>query len=408
VTTRAKPSVDRSSMRSHNRSLVLRLVFDEHSISAAELARRTGMSRSTISGIVQELEQVGLIATVGPRPAHTGRRAVPLELAPDAFAALGVELGARHVAVLLSDLRGRTLAFAEEVHPVRHDPSGALALVDRSIEAVLAEARVPRRRLLGLGVAVPSPLQPDRPGRLLPLIFPAWTEVNLDEELRRKHKLPVVIDNDANLGALAERFWGAGGTHLAYVKVGAGVGCGFIIDGRLHRGASGTAGEIGHTPIDPSGPACLCGNRGCVTMYVGAEELLARLPASSGARGRGTEPRNLAALIALARSGDAAALALLAEAGTHLGIVIGGLINLNDPGVVVLGGELSAAGELVLAPLRREVQRRVLPSTFASTRIVATQLGRRGLALGAATLVLRQALEQDALFAAAERAGTGG
>jgi len=404
VTARAKPAVDRSGMRSHNRSLVLRMVFDEHSISAAELARRTGMSRSTISGIVQELEEVGLIATIGPRPMHTGRRAVPLELAPDAFASLGVELGARHVAVLLSDLRGRTLAFREADHPVRRDPTGALALVDHSIDAVLAEARVSRRRLLGLGVAVPSPLQPDRPGRLLPLIFPAWSEVNLDDELRRKHKLPVAIDNDANLGALAERFWGAGGEHLAYVKVGAGVGCGFIIDGRLHRGASGTAGELGHTPIDPAGPLCVCGNRGCVTTYVGAEELLARLSRTGPAPEHSAEPRTLSALIALARAGDRAACALLAEAGTHLGVVIGGLINLNDPGVVVLGGELSAAGELVLEPLRREVQRRILPVTFASTRIVATQLGRRGLALGAATLVIRQALDHDTLFAAAERA----
>ncbi len=398
-----KASVDPSRMRAHNRSLVLRLLWEEQPISAADLARSTGMSPSTISGIVQELEQVGLVATIGPRPVHTGRRAVPLELAPEAFAALGVELGARHAAVLVSDLRGRTLAFQEAQHAVRTDPQGALALVERLLEAAIAEARVPRRRLLGIGVAVPSPLQPDRPGHLLPLIFPAWREVDLDEELRRSQRLPVVIDNDANLGALAERWWGAGGTHLAYVKVGSGVGCGFIIDGKLHRGASGTAGEIGHTPIDPVGPRCLCGNRGCVTMYVGAEELLARAKPPSGARGKPAETRTLAALIAQARGGDAGACTLLAEAGTHLGVVIGSLINLNDPGVVVLGGELSAAGELVLEPLRREVQRRVLPSTFASTRIVATQLGRRGLALGAATLVLRQALDQGELFAAAER-----
>jgi predicted NBD/HSP70 family sugar kinase len=403
-----KSAVDPSRMRAHNRSLVLRILWEQQPISAADLARATGMSPSTISGIVQELEEVGLVATIGPRPTHTGRRAVPLELAPESFAALGVELGGRHVAALVCDLRGRTLAFQDAQHPVRTDPQGALALVSRLLDAAIAEARVPRRRLLGLGVAVPSPLQRDRPGHLLPLIYPAWRDVDLDEELRRTQRLPVAIDNDANLGALGERWWGAGGTHLAYIKVGGGVGCGYIIDGKLHRGASGTAGEIGHTPIDPAGPPCICGNRGCVTTYVGAEALLARAHALAGAPSKAPKVRTLSALIAQARTGDAVACRVLAEAGTHLGVVIGSLINLNDPGVVVLGGELSAAGELVLEPLRREVQRRILPSTFATTRIVATQLGRRGLALGAATLVLRQAVDQGELFAAAERArGTG-
>jgi predicted NBD/HSP70 family sugar kinase len=403
VTQRRKPAVDPASMRVHNRNLVLRLLWDEQPISAADLARATGMSRSTISGIVAELEDVGLVATVGPRPVFTGRRAVPLEIAPDAFAAVGFELGARHVAALVCDLRGRTLAFQEAAHPVRADPAGTRAHAEDLIGGAIAAARVPRRRLLGLGVAVPSPLHPARPGRLLPLIFPAWSDVDLEEELARAHKLPAVIDNDANLGALAERWWGTGGQNLAYVKVGAGVGCGLIVEGRLMRGASGTAGELGHTPIDPAGPACVCGNRGCVTTYVGAEELCARAAATLGERAR-DGARSLAGLIGLARGGDGAAKGLLAEAGTHLGIVVAGLVNLNDPGVVVLGGELSAAGELVLEPLRREVQRRVLPATFAATRIVATQLGRRGLALGAATLVLRQAIEHGGLFQAAARA----
>lgn len=394
-----KRAVDPIGMRVHNTHLVLRLLWEAQPLSAAELARRTGMSRSTMSGIVQELERVGLVATIGPRPAHTGRRAVPLELAPDALAAIGVELGARHVAALVCDLAGRTLGFHEASFSVRRDPAGALATVNDLLAAALADARVPRRKLLGIGVAVPSPLQPDRPGHLLPLIFPAWREVDLGAVLSRRHKLPVAIDNDANLGALAERWWGVRTDHLAYVKVGAGVGCGLVIDGRLHRGASGTAGELGHTPIDPAGPECVCGNRGCVTTYVGAEELLARARAANG-----EAPPTLAALIAQARSGDPVSCGLLAEAGTQLGVVVAGLINLNDPGVVVLGGELSAAGELVLEPMRAEIERRVLPLTFQRTRVVATQLGRRGLALGAATMVLRRALEQDALVDAAARA----
>jgi predicted NBD/HSP70 family sugar kinase len=376
-------------MRAHNRDLVLRLLWETPRISRAELARRTGLSRSTVSGIVQELEELGLAASLEARRGPSGRRPVDLALVDDAFAAVGVELGVRHVGALVSDLRGRVRAFFDASHDVRGDPAGALALVHRLVEAAIGEARLPRRRLLGLGVAVPSARSRLRPDRLDPRILPAWRDVDLAAALAA-HRLPLHLDNDANLGALAERWWGVGVPDLAFVKVGAGVGAGLVVDGRLHRGASGTAGELGHTPVDRGGPVCACGNRGCVTVFVGVEALLAR-----------AGERTFAAVVARARRGEREATRVLAEAGAQLGVVVGGLVNLVDPGLVVVGGELASAGELVLAPLRGEVERRVMPDVLAATRIVGSPLGRRAVALGAATLVLRDALERGGLVEAA-------
>jgi predicted NBD/HSP70 family sugar kinase len=208
----------------------------------------------------------------------------------------------------------------------------------------------------------------------------------------------VFIDNDANLGALAERWWGAGvsGGDLAYIKVGAGVGSGHIIRGELHRGATGTAGEIGHVPVDPNGPMCVCGNRGCLTTFIGSEELAERAKDLFELK----EAPSLAEIVRRARAGDAPALRLVEEAGNRLGVVVATLLNLLNMDVVVIGGEISTVGDMLLDAVRRTVKGRTLPSAMAHTRIVTSNLGPRASALGAATLILESALKDYQLFPA--------
>jgi predicted NBD/HSP70 family sugar kinase len=255
-------------------------------------------------------------------------------------------------------------------------------------------------------MAVPSPVDPARPDLLNDVVVPGWKGVNVAEALRKRFRVPVLIDNDANLGALAERWWGAGRDvdDFAYIKLATGIGAGFFVGGKIYRGANGVAGEVGHLSIDPGGASCGCGLRGCLVTVVGSpallrrtRELLAEIPGSALAgRDFGITTLEDAAL-----AGDALALLVVREAAEHLGIGVAGLLNLLNPAVVIVGGGLARLGELLLEPLRETVRRRTLATSVAGSRIVTSQLGARAVAVGAATLLLQRALTDPRHFPAA-------
>ena len=393
------PTADAAGMRTQNATLVLRLIWRERQISRADIARQTGLSPSTVGAIVGELAEAGLVREIGAGASRGGRRPVLVGFRDDAYALVGVELGATHVAAVLTDLRGNVRAFRDTHVAVRDDPRGALATARALIEECLAAERVSKKRVVGIGVAVPSPVHPDRPGKLSPLIMPAWADHDVQQELADAFGVPVLVDNDANLGALAERYWGAGagGEDLAFIKIATGIGSGHIINGALYRGAGGTAGEIGHIAIDPSGPPCVCGGRGCLATLIGSEALLTRARAQWGKRKKSP---TIADIVTGARAGDPVARGLVDEVGAQLGVVVAGLLNLLNPGVVVLGGEITSVGDLLLDPLRASVRARALSTSVAETRIVASWLGARSIAVGAATMVLDAALADRSVFPA--------
>lgn len=385
-----------AAVRTQNSGLLLRMLFRERQLTRVEIAKRSGLSHSTVSTIVSDLERAGLVHTLGAMASRGGRRPQLIGFRDDSFALLGVELGARHVSVVLTDLRARVLAFEEQRHPVRADPEGTLAVMRSLIDAALSKERFPLRKLLGIGVAVPSPVDRMLPGQLSELIFPAWRGVDVRERLQRNYGVPVIVDNDANLGALAEHWWGlgAGQSELAYIKVGAGVGAGFILGGELYRGRSGQAGEIGHVPIDSNGPLCVCGNRGCLTTFIGSEELSARAQELFGSEA----PPSLAEIVRRARAGDLAARGLIDDAGSRMGIVIATLLNTLDVQLVVIGGEISSVGDMLLDAVRLTLRKRALPSALAQTRVMSSNLGPRAIAVGAATMLLSAALNNQQLF----------
>jgi predicted NBD/HSP70 family sugar kinase len=258
---------------------------------------------------------------------------------------------------------------------------------------------------VGIGVAVACPVDPHRPDPLSRTVLPAWEgKLGLDD-LSAHYGVPILVDNDANLGALAEHWWGLGTDidNLAYIKVATGIGSGHVIDGEIYRGATGVAGEIGHLAIDPLGKPCICGLRGCLVTLVGgrsleerAGELIADHPGSTLA-GKNFTVQDIenAAL-----AGDALALQVIREAAEHLGTAIAGLLNLMNPALVVLGGDLARLGDLVLDPLRERARTRTLVTSVAAARIVASKLGPQSVAVGAATLVLKAALDDSRLFPA--------
>lgn len=391
---------------------VLRLIWQERRISRAEIARRARLSRSTVSEIVGEILPLGIVAEVGEGLSQGGRRPIVLEFQDGACGILGVEMGATHVVAALTDLRGNVLAWESRAHPVRTDPDGTRRLIAELCRRCLAAPATAGRPLVGIGVAVPSPVDPSQPDRLSTIVLPAWeARLGLDD-LARQLGVPLMVDNDANLGALAEHWWGVGRgvDDLAYIKVAMGIGSGHVIGGEIYRGATGVAGEIGHLSIDPQGKPCICGLRGCLVTLVGGPALVARateLSASfpdSRLAGRKITVRELedAAL-----AGDALARTVTQEAAGHLGRAVAGLLNIMNPSLVIVGGDLARLGDLLLDPLRETVKSRTLVSSVAAAEIRASDLGERAIAVGAATMVLKAALEDSRLFPAVEGGAPG-
>lgn len=377
---------------------ILRLIWDEENISRADIARRLDVSRSTVSEIVDALLPTRLVAEAGVGASSGGRRPIVLAFQYEAFSLLGVDVGASHVAVVVTDLRGQVRAWQHRDFPVHADPVGTRQLVASLCDSCLDMIDLSAAPLVGVGIALPSPMDPRHPERVSRLAMAQWDGRHGLEALSATYGVPVLLDNDANLGALAEHWWGAarGLSDFTFIKIATGVGAGHFIGGHIYRGAGGVAGEIGHVTIDVHGHPCVCGNRGCLTTYVGSQELVTRAtelapeyPSSDFAAGAIT----IGSLEAAAKTGDPLASRVVHEAAEHIGSVIAGMLNLLNPAAVILGGGLPKLREQVLIPIRETVLRRTFVSAVASSEIHVSMLGDRGIAIGAATLVLDAVLQ---------------
>ncbi|GLZ80096.1 transcriptional regulator [Actinorhabdospora filicis] len=353
----------------------------------AHIVSHTGLSRPTVSAAVTELIDAGLAAEESKEdaPATGGRRAARVALTRAAGIAAGVDVGRRHVRVLLADLGSHVLTELEERLDRDADDHPVMVLDHTAsmVDTALAELGASREDIVGLGLGVPGPLT--RAGGLgSPTLLPAWAHLAPAAELSGRLGVPVVADNDANLGALGEQRWGAGrgASVFVYVKLATGVGAGLVFDGNLFRGITGTAGELGHVTLDSHGPVCRCGNRGCLELYVGGRALLDHV--------RHTHPglTGLRELTTRAAEGDAGLRRVLNDAGGHLGIALGGLVNLVNPEVIAVGGELGGAADLFLETLRTGLSSTAMPAAAKAVQLTTAALGDRATALGGVALAL--------------------
>ena len=392
-----------SAIRAQHSRLLLNLLWREREISRAELARRSSLSRSTVSAIVSDLLETGLVEEARAGISSGGRRPIMLEFQDQSSFIAGLELGATHVSCVLTDLRCNIRSSWSAPAPVRDQPQAALEKMSMAVRSVLAADGVDPSRVLGIGVAVPSPVDDENPGELLPLVAPSWKGFNIATHLEEDFGRPVFIDNDANLGALAELWWGVGCTagDLAFIKVATGIGAGLIINARIFRGSSGIAGEIGHTSIDPNGPRCVCGLNGCLTTFIGTPALLERAEAKLRTVGSNRPPpRSIDDLVSAALEGDPPSVELIRYAGQKLGVGIANMLNLLNPRTVVLGGGIARAGEILLDAVHETIRGLSLPASISNTEIKTTALNEWGIALGASTLALETALQTPSLFPA--------
>ena len=381
-----------SSSRLDARARVLGVLAEAGAVSRADLARRASLAPSTVSAVVSELQAAGLVvepAVAAHPPVRTsmGRPPVLIALHRRAGVAAGIDFGKRHVRLAISDLSHSLLAERRRTLDADVPAAEAIALAVELFEDALTEAKVQPSELVGVGMGLPGPVH--RPSGLLgdSTILPGWVGVQAEDAVSDALGLPVRLENDANLGALGEFMWGAGrgADHMAYVKASTGVGAGFIVAGQPYVGAGGTAGEIGHTVIDPGGPICRCGNRGCLETLAGANAVLGSLRDIHG------DDFSLTDAVACAVGGDAGCRRAIADAGRAIGTAVATLCNLFNPRRIVVGGDLGAAGELLLEPLRQSLRRGSIRSAVEDVEVVGGALGERAEVLGAVALVLGQA-----------------
>src|SRR3954452_23758745 len=375
-------------LRETNRLRVIEALRQRGSASRSELVELTGLSRTTITSLLGELQSRGLITTESEsaRSEHArGRPPVVHRLAPSAGAALGVAFGHSHVHVAISDLSSTVLAERRREINVDASASAALDAAAELIEAVLAEAGMGREQVLAAGMGIPGPIAVPT-GRVgSSSILPGWEGLHPADALAaRLGDVHVEALNDANLGALAESSLGAGKgiPDVVYVKISTGIGAGLVLGGRLHYGISGNAGEIGHIQIRDDGAACRCGNRGCLETVAAVPAVLAALRPAHGER------LDLAGVLELAARGDSATTRVLKDAGRAVGRALGDLCNVVNPGAVIIGGDLGAAGTPLLDGIRDSVDRYAQPEAASAVAVRRSELGARAEVLGALTLVI--------------------
>lgn len=370
-----------ATLRTHNEHRVIDALRDRAAGAAftqAELARATGLAPATVSNIVRKLAEVGLVDSEPGR----GRRGRAVRLARAAGLVAGVDFGHRHVAVALGDLTGRILTTCRSRLEGGAGHEVALAQVEDLLTAVLAEVDATRDDIRNVVVGLPAPVVAGVAQSSS--ILPGWVGVDAGIVVSRRLGLATRIDNDANLGALAEHRVGAATGHdtSVFIKVASGVGAGIIIENKLFHGAQGTAGELGHVTLDESGPVCRCGSRGCLETYAASGAVEAML--AHALPGAGVEE-----IVEHAVAGNQPAIRALEDAGLHLGWGIASVVNIVNPGVVVIGGDLATAGDLLIAPARRAMRRHAL-GTASGTPVLAGALGERASLVGAVLLAAEE------------------
>ncbi|UQU68705.1 ROK family protein [Couchioplanes caeruleus] len=375
--TSSSAPVRQASVRAHNLALVLQTVANRADpISRAAVAAATGLTRATVSALVDDLIAGSLLIEVGPAPRNgAGRPAAGLRTAPDGPAGLGLEINVDYRAACVVDLTGAVrhrLVEPGDQRPV--DTATALAGLARLARRARDLAEADGLTLAGAALAVPGLVAADGVVRVAPNL--GWQDVTVGDLVGG---LPVTVDNEANLAALSELGTGGLPPSFVYISGEIGIGAGIVLDGTLFRGVRGWSGEIGHIAIDPDGPACRCGARGCLEQYAGQEAMLRAAGVTTVAELAGAD---------------------LTRAGRALGTAIAAVVNLLDVDTVVLGGIYAPLLPRLRDGIAAEIDRRVLTADWSPVTLRAAALGPDAAMRGAAGAVIRAVLDDPAAWLA--------
>jgi predicted NBD/HSP70 family sugar kinase len=393
---------DQTTVRRANLSVVLRHVASAGPCSRAQVAAETGLTRGTVSSLVTELIALGLLRETGEAasPRGVGRPGVALELA-DVVVGIGLEVNVDYLAVSVEDMTGSV----RHEHRAHYDnrrsaPSTVLDRLGVAAREALDAAARQGLRPVGVSVAVPG-LVEEASGMVVFAPNLGWSDLPVAGELEARLELPVHVENESNLAALAEHWTGAavGIDDFVCVFGEVGVGGGVVLGGRLFRGSHGFGGEFGHVPVDPAGRTCACGSRGCVETLVG-EEAIARAAGLTPAAARSGSLTD--ELVRRARSGEAQVVGALADAGRWLGIALASTFNLLDVRAVVLGGCFGPLSPWLVEEVRRTLEERSLAARSGSYDVLPSAFGDGAAVRGAAALSLHRVLDEPWTVPSAE------
>ena len=374
---------------------LFQLLRDGGGRTRSELADLTGLARSTIAARVDELIASGLVAAAGEARSSGGRPPTRFAFDPHARVVLAADLGATHATLAVTDLGAAVIGELTEPIDIADGPDRVLTGLWTIWSTILAGAGRTAADVAGVGIGVPGPVEFATGRPTNPPIMPGWDGFDIPAFMRRFVDAQVLVDNDVNLMALGEFDEGWRDVrHLLFVKIATGIGAGIVSDGRLNRGAQGSAGDLGHVQA-PGGydTECTCGNVGCLEAVAAGPAIAARL------RARGIDVDSTAGVVDLIRSGNAVALQEVRQAGRTIGSVLATCVNLLNPSVVVIGGPLAEAGEHLLAGVREVVYHRSPPLATQHLRISPSHTGRRAGVRGASAMVIQAVLAPEAVDA---------
>lgn len=368
-----------SALRMANQQRVLRAVRAAGSLTQTQIARTTGLSAATVSNIVRELRETGVVEVAAT--SSNGRRAQSVSLAGASGYAVGVQVTATHLRAAVGDMAYQILAEEDIRYDAGQSAERGLRRAEWLVTTLLRQARVDRSRVRGLTLALPDPVAAGAE-------LAGWHDVDVAADFGEAIGLPVDQLPDAAAAAVGEMVWGAGreAADVVYLNLSTSVGAALILGGQVYEGHGGLAGQLGHITVNEHGRICHCGNRGCLETVVGAPYLTELLPRRSDGM-----PPSLEQLVDAALAGDLGSRRAIADAGHAAGTAAALVCNLLNPQRFVVGGELADAGDLLLDPMRDMISRHTLPNTAAQVTVSAAELAGSAAARGAMGSVVRSA-----------------
>jgi len=397
-------TADQVWVRRRNRAIILETLRTSHTLSRAGLASATQLNPSTVSSIISELINENLVRETDLIQPATGRPGRLVELNPLGGCSVGVEINVDYVMVILTDFTANILLRARRALRPTDNQELILDRVERLVKQALLEGEASNLRPLGIGVGLPGLVSfPKGELKLAPNLN--WRNIPLQELWVQKFALPVYVENEANAAALGEFYFGEaqGVENFIYLSAGIGLGGGVIINGKLFRGSSGYASEVGHMTIDPQGSLCGCGKRGCLETLAGPRAVVERVARTlktglasslSELQNGGSGQLTFDDVIEAAQANDPVALAALEEVGRVLGVGVANLVNIFNPELVVLGGALNQASSIILPVVKQAVQENALEPSAENLQITPSALGADACVMGAVALVLDEILRE--------------
>lgn len=411
---RAEGLPGRQSITLPERTLV-DLVRKHGEATKTDLVALTEYSRTKVSACIESLLEKRILVPNQSTEYSGGRRAKSYRLNEDLGLVAGLQIGATGLEIGIADFAGRILVQHEEAAAVRDGPIISLGRACELVEGLLRENGLEGIPLVGIGMGVPGPVDFTVGTVVSPPIMPGWDRYPIIDTVQQWFPaVSVVVDNDVNVMALGEATLGVakGIDNLIFVKIGTGIGAGIVCEGRIYRGSSGCAGDIGHICVDKNGPVCPCGNIGCLEKVAAgpamAERALAAARAGESRRLLDAYDRNGGMLRSedvgeAAREGDTVALRVIRESGERIGEVLAALVNFYNPEMIVIGGGVSNLGDLLLSSIRQTILGRSLPLATRNLQIVFSSIGGQAGMLGGISLALDYAFNAELLGTAPGR-----